>query len=174
MEWLTLIAAAVNATIMNWAQLLLENLAKAIIEYRRKISSYLTIFPPLFMSASVMDAIYFFSQFPNMGWKWTLQNPLPIHIYHNILWESQFHPHFYKRCQGIILPIHRVVFDNIVPRFSKEAKVDIFPEARSFGEVTFTYIRVFGSIASLHVLLYYVPNKLLAREIAYQITETRM
>jgi len=34
----------------------------------------------------------------------------------------------------------------------------------------FTYIRVVRSIYSLHVLPYYVPDKLLAREIAYQIT----
>lgn len=37
-------------------------------------------------------------------------------------------------------------------------------------EETFTYIRVFGSISSSHVLPYYVPNKLLAKEIAYQTT----
>lgn len=52
--------------------------------------------------------------------------------------------------------------------FSKEAKVDIFPVARWFGKETFTYIRVFGSTTSTHVLRYYVPDKLLAREIAYQ------
>jgi len=42
--------------------------------------------------------------------------------------------------------------------------------ARWFGEETFTYIRVFGSITSLHVLPYYFPDKLMAREIAYQIS----
>ena len=115
-----------------------------------------------------MDAICFCSQFPNMGWKWTLQNPLPIHIYHKILWESQFHPLFYKICQGVMLLIHKAVFDRTTPRFSKEAEVDILSVARWFREDTFTYIRVLGSIASMHVLPYYVPNKLLAREIAYQ------
>ena len=37
-----------------------------------------------------------------------------------------------------------------------------------FGEEWFTYIRVFGSTVPPHVLPLYVPNKLLAREIAYQ------
>ena len=37
-----------------------------------------------------------------------------------------------------------------------------------FGEETFTYIKVFGSIVAPHVLPYYVADKLLAREIAYQ------
>jgi len=38
---------------------------------------------------------------------------------------------------------------------------------RWFKEETFTYIRVFGSITSPHILPYYVPDKLMAREIAY-------
>ena len=39
---------------------------------------------------------------------------------------------------------------------------------RWFEEELFTYIRVFGSIASPHVLPLYVPNKIMAGEIAYQ------
>jgi len=69
-----------------------------------------------------------------------------------------------------MLPIHKDVYNRTAPRFSKEAKVDIFLVARWFGEETFTYIRVFGSIASLRVLPYYVPEKLMASEIAYQTT----
>lgn len=52
----------------------------------------------------------------------------------------------------------------------KEDEVDIFPVARWFGEETFTYIRGFWSIGSPHVLPYYVPDKLMGREIAYQKT----
>ena len=43
------------------------------------------------------------------------------------------------------------------------------PLAGWFGEESFTYIKVFGSIVASHVLPYYVPDKLLARGIAYQI-----
>lgn len=56
-------------------------------------------------------------------------------------------------------------------RFSPKAEVDILPAGRWFGEEFFTYIRVFGSISSPHVLPLYVPDKLLAREIAYQTCE---
>lgn len=86
-EWLSLIEVVVNATIMNWAQILSDNLAKAIMEYRRKRSPSLRVYPPFFMSAFVMDAIYFSSKFPIMGWKWTVQDPLPIHVYHKSLRE---------------------------------------------------------------------------------------
>ena len=41
-------------------------------------------------------------------------------------------------------------------------------------EERFTYIRVFGSITDPHVLPLYIPDKLLAREVAYQIVEKGM
>lgn len=53
-------------------------------------------------------------------------------------------------------------------RCSLEAQIDIIPVARWFGEEWFTYIRVFGSTVPPHVLPLYVPDKLLASEIAYQ------
>ena len=77
-EWLPLLDAAINATIMNWAQILSDDLASAILAYRSKIISTLRIYPPFFFSAYIMDAICFVSNFPIMGWKWTVQNPLPI------------------------------------------------------------------------------------------------
>ena len=117
-----------------------------------------------------MDAICFGSKFPVMGWKWTVKDPLPIHVYHKSLWESRLQPHFYKICQGIMLPIHKQVYNKNAPRFSREAEVDIIPVAIWFGKEIFTYIRVFGNIASPHVLPYYVLEKLMAREIAYQTT----
>jgi len=68
-----------------------------------------------------------------------------------------------------MLPIHKQVYKTTALRFSKEAEVDILPIARWFREETITYIRVFGRISSSHVLPYYVPDKLMTKEIAYQI-----
>lgn len=67
-----------------------------------------------------------------------------------------------------MLLIDKQVYNRNAPRFSREANVDILPIAKWFGEDTFTYIRVFGSISSPHVFPYYVLDKLMAREIAYQ------
>jgi hypothetical protein len=63
-----------------------------------------------------------------------------------------------------------MMYDEDPPRCSPEAQIDIIPIARWFGEEWFTYIRVFGSKDRPHVLPLYVPDKLLAREISYQIT----
>ena len=103
-----------------------------------------------------------------MGGKWTIQNPLPIHIYHKELWDSKFIPYFYMICHGIMLPLHKMLYNRDASRFPPEAEVDILPVGRWFGEEFFTYVRVFGSIASPHVLPLYVLDKLLAQQIAYQ------
>jgi len=67
-----------------------------------------------------------------------------------------------------MLPIYQTIFNKKAPGLSKEAKIDILSVARWFGEELFTYIRGFWSITTRHVLPYYVLDKLLAREIAYQ------
>ena len=68
-----------------------------------------------------------------------------------------------------MLPMYQMIFNEKAPRVSKEANEDILPIARWFAEEKFTYIRVFGSSTFPHVLPYYVPDRLLAREIAYQL-----
>ena len=81
-EWLPLLNATVNATIVDWAKILSENLAIAILNYRSKRIVSQRIYPPFYLFAYVMDSICYVSKFPLMGWKWTTQDPLPIHVYH--------------------------------------------------------------------------------------------
>jgi len=114
-HWLSLIEEVVNATSMNWAQILSDNLAKTIIEYRRRRSIASRVYRPFFMSAYVMDAICFSSKFPIMGWKWTVWNPLPIHVYHKVMWESNYQPHFFKICHGVMLPIYKWLYNRDAP-----------------------------------------------------------
>lgn len=115
-----------------------------------------------------MDAICFATSFPTMGWKWTIQDPTPVYIYHKILWESNFHTHFYKKFQGVMLPIQQAVFDKRAQRLFGEDKIDFIPIGRWFSKYVFTYIRIYGSLEFPHVLPLYVPNKLLARDISYE------
>ena len=71
-EWLPLLDAATNATIMDWAQILFDNLASVMWNYWSKRTTSQRIYPPFFLVAYVMDAIYFVSRFPLMGWKWNI------------------------------------------------------------------------------------------------------
>ncbi len=81
-----------------------------------------------------MDAICYVSKFPVMGWKWTTQDPLPIHVYHKELLDSKFPPFFYKICHGVMLPLYKMLYDKDAPRCSPEADVDILTVARWFRE----------------------------------------
>ena len=139
-EWIPLIDACVNSQ-MNWAAILSDNLAIAISEYHQKRSSSTKNLPPFYFSASIMDAIYLCTKFPIMGWKWTLQDPYPIHLSHKQIWESHYIPYFYKICHGIILPLHRLNFYKKSPRFSKEAATNLLIVGKYFVEEWFTYIR---------------------------------
>ena len=65
--------------------------------------------------------------------------------------------------------MHQMIFNEKAPRVSKEASTNILIVARWFADEIFTYVRIFGSYASPHVLPYYVVDKLLTREIAYQL-----
>lgn len=119
-KWLTLIYVFIKETIIDWAQILSDNLAKAIIEYKRKRSIAFRVYPPFFMSAYIMYAICFGSKFPLMGWKWTVQGPLPMHIHHKDMWESNFKPHFFKIFHGVMLPIHKQIYNEMPPDSPKK------------------------------------------------------
>jgi len=81
-EWIPLINASVNSHIMNWHTILFDNPATAISEYCQKRSTSIGNLPPFYFSAYIMDVIYFYTKFPIRGWKWTLQDPYPIHLNH--------------------------------------------------------------------------------------------
>lgn len=70
-EWVPLIDVVVNATIMNWNNILSDNLAMSIREYKHNISPL--VLSLLFTSVHVLWMLYVFcSHFLNMGWKWNL------------------------------------------------------------------------------------------------------
>ena len=104
-----------------------------------------------------------------LGWGWTSQDPTPIHIYHQKLWKTYYKHHLYQICNGFMLPIHHSIFNKPTPKISYQAAIDLTSIGSWFGEEKFTLIRIFGSQAKPHILPLYIPDKLLAREISYQI-----
>jgi len=167
-EWVPFIQVASNYEIMDCATILSNNIASKILEYRQNHSVSERIVPTFYMSAYIMDAICFYFDFPSMGCKWTLEDPTPIHLYHDILWESECQPHFYKICNKMMMPLYEKKFDRNAPRLSQEAMIDFTFVGNWFIEENFTCVKVFWSLTAPHVLPIYVPDKILAREIAYQ------
>lgn len=121
-QWVTLINGALEGFIFDWAIILSNNLSTHILAFRSKCKVSGNIFCPFYMSSYVMDALCFSMDFSSMGWKWTLQDQTPIHIYHDTLWDSKYHQHFYKICHKVILPTFQVIFDKNAARMSPEAE----------------------------------------------------
>ena len=165
-----LMEAACNSEIIDWGNILSDKLATTILEFRKKTCVTKRFIPPFYFSAYILDTLCFNSEFHVLGWRWTPQDPMPIHIYHQKLWKAHYKHHLYQVCNGFMLPIHYAIFDKAAPKISSQAEIDLTAIGRWFGEEKFTYVRVFGSHAKPHVLPLYAPDKLLAREIAYQLT----
>ena len=161
-EMVPLLEVVVNSYIMDWETILSDKMESKILDYRKNRFVTTHTIPPFFMSAYIIDTICFNSEFPILGWKWTPQIPIPIHIYHKYLWKSYYKDHIYRICHGFILPVHQFIFNKLAPRLSYEASTDLTSIESWFGEEKFTYIRIFGSITDPHVLPLYVPDKLLA------------
>jgi len=169
-EMVPLMEAAVNSWIMDWATILSDKLALAVSEFRNQTRVSERIIPPFYYSAYILDTLCFNSEFPILGWRWTTQDPSPIHIYHRKMWKSSHKNHLYHICNGFMIPIYYAIFNKPIPRISYLASFDLPSVGSWFGEEYFTYVRVYGSQANPHVLPLYVPDKLLAREIAYQLS----
>jgi len=165
-----LMEVAINGYIMDCENIMSDKMATAILEYRRNGYVSTEVIPPFYMSTYIMDTICFNSEYPILGWKWTPQDPNPIHIYHKELWKAHYKNHLYRICHGFILPMYYAIFNKPTLRVSEEASIDLTAIGSWFGEERFTYIRLFSSLANPHVLPLYILDKLLARELAYQIT----
>jgi len=120
-----LIEAAINSFVMDWETILSDKMMSQILDYRRNKFVSTKIMPPFYMSAYIMDTICFNSDSPILGWKWIVQNPIPIHIYHKYLWKSDYKNHLYKIFHGFILPIHQAIFNKPSPRLFDEASIDL-------------------------------------------------
>jgi hypothetical protein len=79
----------------------------------------------------------------------------------------------YKRayasiCDKFLAPLFNLIFHIECPRITEEAKGILKYIGNWYLQEKFTYFRIYGVVASPHLLPIYVPNKLVLSEIAYQ------
>lgn len=105
-----------------------------------------------------------------MGWEW---NPslLPIHVYCFQLWEDSYRRHLYDNYEHFLVPVYIIIYKQQPIRISTEAMQAIKEIGDWYIEKHYTYIRIYGSIGAPHLLLKYIPKKLLIRETAYQTVD---
>jgi hypothetical protein len=164
LPWVPLIHTVAEGFSFDWAKLLSDSLASRITEYRaQKASGKASSF---FMSAYIMDAIFFMTPFPLMSWSWTPTNAEPIHVYHSKLWEDKAKEFIYEIFNWVMVPMHVSIFGHPPPRISDNITANLSSMEDWYIEAEFSYIRVFGTSVPPYALPLFLPDKLVCREIA--------
>jgi hypothetical protein len=122
-----------------------------------------------YMSAYIMDAICFRTPFPLMNWSWNPSCTEPVHKYHSTLWEDHAKDNFYEICHFVIIPLHKNTLWCEPPRISHTIIENLKTVADWFIEEHFSYVRVFGCAIPPHALPKILPDRLICREVAYQL-----
>jgi hypothetical protein len=146
-----------------------DKLAQEILNYRVARSKGQLV--DFYMSAYIMDAIFFVTPFPLMNWSWNITCPEPIHVYHSALWEENAKNVFYKICHFVIIPMHKMFYGYEPPRISEAVSENIKEIAYWFVEENASYIMVYGCSIPPHALSKFLPDRLVLREVAYQIVK---
>jgi hypothetical protein len=122
-----------------------------------------------YMSAYIMDAICFMTHFPLMNWSWNISCPEHVHKYHSALWEENAKNAFYEVCHYVIIPLPKIFFGCEPPGISITIIENLKSVADWFIEEKFSYVRVYGCSIPPHALPKILPDRLICREVAYQL-----
>jgi hypothetical protein len=167
LPWVPLIYTVAEGFSFDWAKLMSDSLTSRITEYRAQKASGRT--SSFFMSAYIMDAIFFMTPFPLMSWSWTPSDAEPIHVYHSKLWEDKAKDFIYEIFNWVMVPMHVAIFGHPPPRISDNITANLSNVADWYIEAEYSYIRVFSTSIPPHVLSLFLPDKLICHEIARQV-----
>jgi hypothetical protein len=101
----------------------------------------------------------------NLNWH---PSELTVHVYYNILWENRYNKFYVVIYDQFIVPIYFFLFKKECPRLLGKAKKVIVKIGHWYLDEQETYIRIFGATGAPHLLLVYVPDRLVLGEIYYQ------
>jgi hypothetical protein len=151
----------------NWDKILSNNLTKDIVEYQTKKSKGQPV--SFYMFSYIMDAICYMTPFPLMNWSWNPTCVEPIHFYHSKISKEKSKDLFYEICRYIVIPMHQILYGYQPPRISEKIMGNLKTVVDWFIKENFSYVRVFGCSISPHSLPNFLLDRLLCREVAYQI-----
>ena len=116
-----------------------------------------------------MDVICYMTPFPLMNWSWNSAYAEPIHVYHSKLWEENVKDFFYEICHYVVIHVHKILYGYASPRISYKIMGNLRAIADWFIEESFSYVRVFQCSIPPHTLPKFLPDRVICREVAYQI-----
>jgi hypothetical protein len=123
--------------------------------------------PGFYMTTYLIDAVCVAHIFPSFNWVWD-SSKAPIHEYFSQLWEVNYKNHLYDICDYFMAPLHKIIFGVHPHRISPGAIKDLKGIGDWYMTKYYTYVRIYGATGPPHLLPKYVPDKLLAHEVAYQ------
>jgi hypothetical protein len=164
-EWVAIVNEVAEGYTFNWAKMLFDNLAKEIAEYKSKKSKGKPA--PFYMSAYVMDTICFMTPFPLMNWSFNPTSSEPIHFYHSKLWEENAKDSFYEICHNVVVPVHITIYGHPPLDILERIMGNLGNLVDWFIKENFCYIRVFGCSVPPHALPYFLPERMVCREVVY-------
>jgi hypothetical protein len=166
-DWTPFLEEVSEGRSFNWHKILSDNISSEVINY--KIARSKGQLVAFYMSAYIMDAICFMTPFPLMNWSWNASCPEPVHKYHSALWEENAKNTFYEVCHYVIIPLHIIFLGCEPPRISNTIIENLKSVVDWFIEENFSYVRVYGCSILPHALPKILPDRLICREVAYQL-----
>jgi hypothetical protein len=121
----------------------------------------------IYMTTYLIDAVCVEHVFPAFNWAWNLSQP-PIHEYFYQLWEVNFKKYFYDIYDYFLAPLYKSIYWFHPHRISPGAIKYLKEVGYWYMKKYYTYVSIYGATRPPHLLPKYVPDKLLAREVAYQ------
>jgi hypothetical protein len=149
--WVSIMHEVVEGLSFYWAKILLDNLAKEIMEYKLVKSKGQPT--PFYMFAYIMDVICFITPFSLMNWSWTPTSVEPINFYHSKLWEDKTKYLFYEIYHYVVVHVHIALYGFPPPRISDRILGNLGKIENWFIDENFSYNKVFGCSVPPHALL---------------------
>jgi hypothetical protein len=168
-EWVLFLEEASKGYTFNWTKIFSDNLAQEVSNYR--VAKYEVQPVAFYMSAFIMDALCVVTHFPLMNWSWNITCPKPIHEYHSFLWEANAKNAFYEICHFVVIPMHKMLYGCEPPRIFEPVSENLKAIVDWFVDENFSYVRVYGCSIPLHTLPKFLPDRIILREVAYQIVK---
>ena len=163
-EWIPIAHVVMFAGIVfNWASMLSHNLLKALERVMPRSDPKATTF---YFYAYLMDVLCGSNSFPGMKWAWNPQSP-SIHLYCKELWKENSFREMYIICNHFLAEAHQLLFGSEMTRITEVGHDSIAKIKNWYMLRDLTYIHLAKIMASPHLLLRYVPDKLLLKEFAF-------
>jgi hypothetical protein len=85
-----------------------------------------------------------------------------------LIWENKYKNNYARICDLFLSHLYKIIFCKECPRLTKEARKLIKCIGKWYFPKEYTYLRIYGVVATPHVILKYIPTRIVLSEITHQ------